>query len=118
MLELLDVYVSFGQLVVVCLGPPLTLDLNALEQLLFLFLEQVLDLMYLPGLQAGHLFFQLQDLALLLLKLVLEQHDHFMLTLVCLLRPLELQQEGVVPPRQVRFGEGEVHLFVAQNFYK
>ena len=118
MLELLNLDVPFGQLVVVRLGPPLPFDLDALEQLLLLLLEQVLDIMDLAGLQSDHLFLQVQDLALLLLELVLEQHDHLMLALVRLLRALVLQQEGVVSPRQVRFGEGEVHLTAAQNFYK
>ena len=49
-LEFLNVYVSFSQLIVVRLGPPLSFDIDALEQLLLLLLEQVIDLMYLPSL--------------------------------------------------------------------
>ena len=89
-LELLDVYVTFSQLIVVRLGLPIPFDLYTLEQLFLLILEQFLDLMYLLRLQVDHFFLQLQDLSLLLLELVLEQHDHLMLTLVRLLRPLEL----------------------------
>ena len=83
-------YVTFSQLIVVRLGLPIPFDLYTLEQLFLLILEQFLDLMYLLRLQVDHFFLQLQDLSLLLLELVLEQHDHLMLTLVRLLRPLEL----------------------------
>ena len=91
-LELLDVDVSFGHLVVVRLRPPRPLDLDVLEQLLLLLLEQVLDLVYLVGLQAADLLLQLEDLALLFFELVLEHGDDELCILIHLLLPLILQQ--------------------------
>ena len=92
MLELLDMNVSFRNLVVVHLQPPRPLDFYVIEQLLLLLLEQVLDLVYLVGLQAADLLLQLEDLALLFFELVLEHGDDELCILIHLLLPLILQQ--------------------------